>query len=280
MDNGHFYKPTGEPAHEGGLLAARKNGYYPSVTTISKILNKEGINQYRVNQIIDAATKLKKKRYEKDADYIQRLVSHATEDQDRALELGNIFHSSFQTYFETGDFPLHRVPKEQRTSALDALELIQEHNIRGRSEISFANHDLGIGGQIDLAGSWAHDQPIILDFKTQNAKKQLKNGKPQFTAYPEWAMQLAAYRYAASKMANMPEWVNAQCVSFIISTNPENQGAKIKVWDEVHARHINLTRAFHQFTLMTQLYYTMNNLIAPANKSGTNIHNSQLQMAS
>lgn len=280
MDTGHFYKPTGEPAHEGGLVSARENGYYPSVTTISKILNKEGINQYRVNQIIDAATKLKKHRNETTADYIQRLITHANEDQERAIELGNIFHSSFQTYFETRDFPLHRIPKELRKSALDALELIQEYDIHGRSEVSFANHDLGVGGQIDLAGSWAHGEPIILDFKTQNTKKTLKSGKPQFNAYPEWAMQLAAYRYAASKIEGMPEWVEAKCVSFIISTNPDNQGVKVKVWDEVHYRNMNLTRAFNQFTLMTQLYYTMNNLNSPTDETGTNIRNTQLQMAS
>jgi hypothetical protein len=64
-DTGHYYTPTGEPAHfvpcktrEGTrptrIDDARKLGLFPGVTTVLQVLNKPGLNDWKVKQAVYA----------------------------------------------------------------------------------------------------------------------------------------------------------------------------------------------------------------------------------
>lgn len=270
----HFYTPSGEPAHEGGLKTARQNGYFPSVTTITHIVANEGIVRYRIRQMMEAALTLPRLPNESDDAFIARLTADSIEHSEQAKELGTLIHDVFSTYFITGEWKGHHIPPLQRPSVMMALQYIQERQFRGLSEVSFAFN--GYGGQIDFFGVDIDGEKYILDIKTQEAKQKNKNGTPQFSPHKEWALQLAAYRLAVANHPDYKDYAGAQCVNLIISTNPDIPGYKARPWPEYHTTNFNLTRALAQFDIQKQLYYVMNNLDPTFATRQTSFHNSKL----
>lgn len=196
----HFYTREGESAHEGGLAEARKQGYFPSVTTIARIINNEGINRYRETQMLMAALTLPRRSGETDGEFADRVIDDAREHSREAAETGRAVHEVLETYWNSGIFHAGSLPPPLRLSAPAIREALSAIGRHGWAEVSFANHHLGYGGRIDFFGYDDESTPVVLDYKTQGVKESLKSGLPKFTVYPEWAMQLAAYRHAVSQI--------------------------------------------------------------------------------
>lgn len=272
----HFYKPTGEPAHDGGLIQAKKEGHFPSVTTIIKVLNNEGINTYRVQQMMMAALTLPRGKKETDEQFMERLEMDARAHSYAAIDLGNIMHAAIQRYFFSGEFPEKWIPIPQRPVVPYLIEIFETHAITSPwTEVSFANHHMGFGGQVDLI-AYSNGEPVIWDYKTQDAKTPLMSGAPKFKMYPEWGIQLAAYRHAVSQIEGFESFKTARCFTLAISTNPELPGAKVKQWPERNERAQDMKKAFRQFAALRSVYYEMHNLPTPPRIPITHSNNLEL----
>lgn len=259
---GHFYDVEGKPQHEGGIKAARENGRLPSATTITHIINKESINQYRIDQMMQAALTLPRGKDESDKEFINRLYEDAKAHQEKAATRGTMVHNTIQHFITTGQWKMHWMPKDLQTVSEKIIAVLDELNVTGYAEVPFANLQDGYGGTIDFLG-WSgpnQDTPTIIDYKTQDIKHTLKSGKGKFNTYPEWAMQLAAYRRAASLIPNLSGFLNAKCYSLVISSNSQIADVKLKEWPETHRLHMNLDRALKQFLTAKELYYLTYNL--------------------
>jgi len=259
-DNGHYYTLQAEPAHEGGLAQARINKHVPSVTTIMAIINKEGINSYRVRSMLEAALTLPRQRGETDDDFISRLYADADQARSKAAEVGSLFHSVLESYFKTGEFNTRWLPPQYYPTAMMLKETVDNLNLTGNPEVSFASHRYGYGGTVDLIAIDDTSVPVIVDYKTQDVKEALKSGLPKFVFYPEWASQLAAYRAAISDAPDLHRFTQARCISLAISTNPNIPGCKVKVWKETAKNQMSLRRGWEVFIAATALYYAKHDL--------------------
>lgn len=270
-DNGHYYTLEAEPAHEGGLVQARANKHLPSVTTIMSIINKEAINNYRVRSMLEAALTLPRHRDESDDDFIARLYTDADQARSKAAETGTLFHSVLESYFKTNEFNTRWLPPQYYPTAMMVKDTLDELNLSGSPEVSFASHRYGYGGTVDLIGFDHTNAPVIVDYKTQDVKETLKSGLPKFVFYPEWASQLAAYRCAIGDAPNLEAFRDATCISFAISSNPKIPGCKVKVWKETAKNQMSLSRGWEVFIAAATLYYAKHDLTLPPRNVNTYI---------
>lgn len=253
----HFYTPDAVPAHGLDIREVRRLGYYPSVTTILRILNKASINEYLIRQSILAALTLPRTDGESDDSFIERVIQDGKEAGEKAAVLGTGVHALLGKWFAEGVFDTTLVPPAVHPT-LDPLHaFLKAGTLYGEPEVPFACHSHQYGGQIDLIGTY-NGMPAIVDFKTQSPKAMLKSGLPSFTSYPEWAFQLAAYRAAVAEV--YPEYRQCQCVSIIVSVNPAIPGIKAKVWSEVSETQMNMTYAKSIFNSATIIYRNINRL--------------------
>lgn len=259
---GHFYTPQAEPAHEGGLALARKEGNLPSVTTVTHMMEKPGLVSYYKRQAIMAALTLPRKPKEDDATFTERILQDADQDRAVAADTGTIIHEILKEWFNNGVWNARWLPEKYRSILDELYATVKQHAIAGDAEVSFADPIQGVGGQIDLLGVWKNKQPVVLDFKTQFAHERLASGKPKFTTYREWAMQLASYRRAVVN-AGYNSWASAPCCNIIVSTNPDIPGIKIHTWPEEHKKNFDLTRGLKTFRALTDAYYAYHNLKTP-----------------
>jgi len=250
---GHFYTPDATPAHEGGLVAAKKDGNYPSVTTIERILDKKGLRDWYARQVLMSALTLPRRFGETDESYTDRIIEDAGAASGRAAEIGTIIHDSIERHLVTREpFDPH-LPAQYAAVVASVVSFLNDNSLVGYSEVSFANHDYGYGGRIDFIGHM-NERPVILDFKTQFAKDHLVSGIPKFVTYQEHAFQLSAYRYAIMQTDILSSYDNISCRNLLISSNPDIPGTKLKLWPYTHARYMDIETAFKVFTALLNLY--------------------------
>lgn len=186
---GHWYDAvTGAPCYTiigangkeraTTLRDARKLNLVPSVTTITRILEKPGLANWIAEQLIHASLTLKRNEGESDADYIARIKVMADEKRDKAAERGTALHADIE-FFIKGKPHGH---EKHIKAILAALAPLGIDLLKGNAERSFA-HPSGYGGKID----WS-DPTTILDFKS---KDKIEEGKK--LAWDEHVWQLGAY---------------------------------------------------------------------------------------
>jgi len=220
-ESGHWYKPDGTPAYtvakkDGSgdrpttLRDARKMNLVPSVTTILKVLHKQALVQWLIEQaVLVAVTSPRLPGEELDA-FIERVL-HTEKQQDvesqKARDLGTDIHAAIERAVtgETWDEALapHVNP------VLESLKQFGE--MRWAEKVIVGN---GYAGKTDYIAE--DDKAItVVDFKTA---KTLPKDEP----WDEHKLQLAAYASGLGNTGEKP----IRTVNIYISTK---EHGKLKV---------------------------------------------------
>ena len=201
-ESGHWYTQDGEPKYEmpyadpakgmrpTTLRDARKLNLVPSVTTILGVPAKPFLNQWIIEQHLEAAFKTAipiggTLDYDEIyAAWKKQVREKANEISERTASEGSTIHGYVEGYYTGGD-----IVSAKAEPFIDAVEdaLHREFGAQlWHSEKSFA-HPYGFGGKVDL-----HSDQVLVDFKTKDTDK-IDFKKPM--AYDENIMQLAAYEH-------------------------------------------------------------------------------------
>ena len=233
----HFYEKTDsgvEPRHFVSMASrpgelrptritdARKNGWYPSVTTVMGMLDKPALNDWRITEHLKVAYEWAE-TWGKPSDisdytldeWMREIKECTQEALDKAPKDGTDFHDVLDKWFSGEQDDID--PKFINTCRnVDGTIRDNAGACLWLAETSFV-HPMGFAGKVDLRtndnGAW------VLDHKTKNTKDKWKPGK---MAYPEMAMQLAAYRVGLSLD-------NARCANVFICL--ENSEVEFHEWD-------------------------------------------------
>ncbi len=199
----HFYDAQGNSCYQvqaangtmrdTTLRDARKNGWYPSVTTYMQTLAKPGLNTWLQSQILDAVLEFPfNKKHTNEFEWRKEVMRMSSEVGKQASEVGSIVHDALELYFTNGTISSNTITVDGKTSAVKdfvepVLQLIEDRwgLVGWIPEASFA-HSLGFGGKVDLHHP---DFNIIIDFKTKRVTDKVK-----MVCYKEHKMQLGAYR--------------------------------------------------------------------------------------
>jgi hypothetical protein len=189
-ESGHWYKLDGTPCYEveakkGGMRAttlrdARKLNLVPSVTTITKILDRPGLANWIQEQAIVSAITMPRLAGESDESLISRIKAESKERGIKAAERGTALHTDIERAIQGKphghEMHVAAVADAMKKAGLDLFD--------GFAEKSFAHTD-GFGGKID----WQRDN-VIVDFKS---KDRIDDDKR--LAWDEHSIQLAAYAH-------------------------------------------------------------------------------------
>jgi len=206
-ESGHWYTQTGEPAYriigKNGverntrLTDARERGLVPSVTTITGLLAKPGLNNWLQQQVLLAALTLPRAEGESEENWLQRVMSDAKSTGREAADRGTRLHGVLEEYYQGKNLVFPDFVHNVNT----ALESHFGTNHVWEAERSFAFG--GYGGKVDLISA-----NIVVDFKSKEGDLS------KIPIYETMTMQLAAYRVGL----HMP---NARCANVFFTESGE-----------------------------------------------------------
>jgi hypothetical protein len=204
----HWYNTEGD-CFNVGLKDARKQGLFPSVTTVLKDLHNEGLEIYKVQQAIMASLTLPKITGESDSDYIKRILSDSKEHSIKAADKGKVIHNLIERYLRK-EIIDEKEYKDYLPFCEPAFRWIDE-NIMSVKEIEFQFIDVryGYAGTIDCICVDKDFKVCYIDWKTAGG---------ELTAYPTYCYQLAAYAMGQ----------DFKCINLLISTKEPK--IKVKEW--------------------------------------------------
>lgn len=240
QETGHWYSRAGEPRYQvkakstglmrGTTLAdAKREGFVPSVTTVTSIVAKPALTTWLIDQAIHAALTLPRGDIP-EADYIAAIKLDGKASAKAAAEEGDRIHNACEEAIKTGNC----LPEYNRHVAGVLCELARlfpdVHD--WRAEDSFAS-EIGYGGKVDLHSP---STGIVVDFKTKDG--DFSDGKR--LAYDQ-DVQLAAYQRGLGLPRN-------KCANLFISrTHPG------KVASHVWAAEA-IDRAWEEFVCILALW--------------------------
>lgn len=206
----HYYEKTAEgvtPRHFVPIASrpgesrptritdARKAGWYPSVTTVMGMLDKPALNDWRITEHLKQAYLFDSSILQwedgqkmEQEEYIEHIKKQTQEALDKAPKDGTDFHDVLERYFSGNETDMsdREISISRNVEALLCDDQVAYEWITEKSFV----HSMGFAGKVDL--HWQDGfNGIVVDFKTKNTADKWKPGK---MAYPEMAMQLAAYR--------------------------------------------------------------------------------------
>jgi hypothetical protein len=201
LQSAHWYTRDGKAMHtvpnaDGDgtrpttLADARKLGLFPSVSAILQVLDKPGLDNWKTEEAIKAAMRLKRHAKESDEYYIERVVIESRKKVKDAGDFGTAVHGEMERYFEAKLARTEFAPNAQTFAhSAPAIEFLEAKQIVPvANEVVLVNHEHGFGGTSDLPCLMAMTKPGVVDYKT----KKTEPGKP-LIPYPDQAMQIAAY---------------------------------------------------------------------------------------
>jgi hypothetical protein len=214
-EGGHWYIPSDPPqcAYEilgangkwrsANMRDARKHGWFPGVTTITRLEASPGLERWKVRQGIMAALTHPKAHEIADINELMRVLEEDSKAEARqAAERGTAIHKAIEDYYATG-----RVDNDYEpyiTGVRKQIEILVGTDKREawRTEETRV-HTLGFGTRVDL---YSQEFDCVIDFKGKEF-----NADDKITAYPEQCRQLAACRAMVSP--------SARCVNLFVSRN-------------------------------------------------------------
>lgn len=215
----HWYEPkSGMPMHEvanktkGGmrpttLRDARELSLLPSVTTILKVLNKPGLNEWKSEQVALSILTTPRNADEDDDAFVKRVLhdeEHQNQEARTAADIGKGIHRAIQQMY-SGKTPQQY--EEFARPVFDGLDT----GFRQESECVLIGN--GFAGTADLISEDGCEK-WIYDFKTCKELPQKQ--------YPEHRLQLSAYAAAydtSLRRTGIVKRINAINV-YISRTNP------------------------------------------------------------
>ncbi len=190
---GHWYRQdTGEPCYEvpyadpqkgmrdATLRDAKKLNLSPSVTTILGVMDKPGLNRWKINEMMMAALTTPRKDNEPEKVFLARVIKDSQEASRIARDQGQIIHDAIEKAVNG------EKPSSYEVTAVKARDAIFdkfECDTGWITEESFSAG--GVGGRVDL---YHPELNVVIDYKT---KEKIEEGKKYH--WPEQGMQLEAY---------------------------------------------------------------------------------------
>src|SRR5579872_4080316 len=191
-ESGHFYTRSGEAAYtvigKNGkprpttVRDARKLDLVPSVTTITKVAARPGLEKWLLNQVLLSALTLPRRDGESLDAFAARAMIDSREQSMKAAERGSSLHGALEGVARRRSFDPSSEWHPHCVAVQEALAGAGIDLFAGEPEKSFAS-PLGYGGKLD----W-NSYAAVLDFKS---KPRIEPGAK--FAWPEHVMQLAAY---------------------------------------------------------------------------------------
>ena len=196
-ESGHWYDSMGNTAYttiaKNGkprattLADAKKNNYYPSVTTVLGVAAKPGLDRWKQEQAILAALTLPRLEGEEESEWLSRVLNDSKATGKQAAERGSAIHAIIESFFD--GILLESVPTYCRNIE-NALQAAYGARL-WIPEQSASHTELKFGGKVDLhakADKVKGIPPVIIDFKTKETPLD------KAVLYDEFIMQMAAYR--------------------------------------------------------------------------------------
>lgn len=248
---GHWYTTEGKPLHtivgangkerDSTLRDAKKLKLLTSPSTVTGQLDKPFLTTWKLNQFYDAVYNNPRKPDDNYESYQQRVYSAYKKHTESFSKTGTQIHALLEEAYLDG----HIEPGHADT-ILPVMELISttfKDMVDIEPEKTFACKD-GYGGCIDLVFKQSDGQVIIIDFKTKQGDV-LDRSK----LYPDYAMQLAAYRHAIAP--------NARCYNLLVSATHPGEIA-LHEWSKEE-----LELALKKFNCLLE-YWKLNNNYDPS----------------
>jgi len=244
----HWYcAKTGEPRYtiigKNGkernttLRDARDGSLYPSVTTISSMLSKAGLDTWKQTQVLYAAVEFPRWEGEDEKEWISRILDLAKAKGREAADRGNKIHGVLDSYFSLDYLP-------EWPNYVNNVQECLDKAFGKRlwlSERSFS-HPEGFGGKIDLycKPEAINNLPgVIVDFKTTEKVPS------EINPFWEHIVQLTAYREGVAP--------GAICANVYI--NGDTNEVAIKIHDEQ-----DLKDAYEAFLCLLKVFKLKNKL--------------------
>ncbi len=190
----HWYARNGKPMYEvlaadgnslrpATLRDARKNGWYPGVTSIIKCAAAPNLEIWKQDQIVMAIRTLPRLPNEGDESFFARAIVDSQEQGRKARERGTEIHAAIQGHYEGKPPSVEMWPYVQGVA-----ETLKANfgNIDWIAEKACA-HPIGFGTKADLHAD------AVLDFK---GKDFTKADIPKLKTWDDHHMQLGATRHA------------------------------------------------------------------------------------
>ena len=239
----HWYDKTGKSAYttldskgkerSTNLRDARKHGYVPSVTTILGVAAKPSLENWKINQAINATLELKKKKNESNIQFLYRCKEHSRSVGKEAAEKGTLIHAMIEQGFEG---------KEETKTYVKIKEYLDEtfgDYQHWKSEDSFCAKE-GYGGKIDLHSM----SGIFVDFKT---KDNLDGKEGSKLVFDEHGMQLSAYAHGLG-------WAAPERLSIFVDREDPDLIVPYR-WDkETHHRHLEMFKSLLTYWKLLKKY--------------------------
>lgn len=213
----HWYTTDGKPFYEvpyadpkkpgtrkATIADARKVGAIPSVTTVLKILDKPGLNNWRIEQAVLAVLTSPKKDGESEDDFVKRIL-HTEEQQEqegqKARDIGVEIHDAIEAALNNQPVPANV------TRFVDPVLDLLNKEIPGRlfewTEVILVGK--GYAGRADLVTD-TKDSLWIVDFKTTKklpTKEPWQEHKLQLSAYAATQVPKASEKLVTIRTANL-----------------------------------------------------------------------------
>jgi hypothetical protein len=241
----HWYQADGTPVfrvrragNEGDrpttLADARKLNLFPSVTGILGVLDKPGLEKWKIDQALETSLRLPKQEEESLDYWCRRVRSAASEQVGEAADLGTAVHAALEAAMVGEPYkeelsPYVRPVLEWKQSV--AIEIVE----REKRLVNVAN---GFAGTADVLFRFGEYGMGILDYKTRRTRPGDK-----VKAYDNQGMQLAAYAAAYWGPENLQRVLAANI--FISTTEP----GRIDV-----VKHEHLPRDWEAFRTVAELW--------------------------
>lgn len=212
----HFYYPDGRPAYDVKPAQAKKEGLFPSPTTIIKLLAKEQLINWKISQFIKSCHKVMREFPDSTEDELGREAKVDFDKRNNAAVIGTEAHRILEIAMKGSINP---AAFEQFFGANANLDLIGpiylsikmaydwacKNLINVTPEKVIVNTQFEYAGMTDIIGECLDEKevtylPSIVDWKSQRVKHPgffksdaTKLKKPRVNKYKEWLIQLGAY---------------------------------------------------------------------------------------
>ena len=177
-ESGHWYNKEGEACHtiesKNGKLRpttlrdARKFNWYPSVTTLMKVLAAPELDRWKQQQVLIASLTLPRNEGETDDQYCSRIMEDAFKQVGDAADLGTAIHKALEDHFQgqAYDPAMEQYIAPVKAWAAEKKVKFLKHELR------LVNHEIGYAGTTDAlieVDGILH----ILDYKSRKTKGDL-----------------------------------------------------------------------------------------------------------
>jgi hypothetical protein len=243
-EGGHWYDINGEARHTilsakgeprpTTLRDAKKFGWFPSVTTVMKVMAAPELDRWKQQQVLMASLTLSRNPGEADEAYCSRIIEDAFEQVKDAADLGTDIHKALENHFQGQPYD-----PAMEVYVSPVKEWVAKNGIKFiKHELRLVNPIVGYAGTTDALVE--KDGVLhILDYKSRKTKPEYK-----VTPWSKEPMQIAAY----AAIAGARRGVNL----YISTTEPGRIG---EAWYE----ESQIDKEFEAFKCVCKLWQHMNN---------------------